>query len=131
MREFSVPERLGAAGAAAALAALLTPRVRAATGWGVPCPLRTVTGVPCPACGLTTAAEALVGGDAAGAAAANPAVFGLAALTVVGLAALARRGLRGGAPVPWSAAARRRVGWVVAVVAVGSWAFQLRRFGVM
>jgi hypothetical protein len=50
---------------------------------GLPCPLRTVTGVPCPLCGLTTSVKAVMRADLAGATAANP--FGLVA---VGLAVL-------------------------------------------
>ncbi|HEX5740194.1 MAG TPA: DUF2752 domain-containing protein [Pilimelia sp.] len=130
MRQFSVPERIGGAGLAAAALAAMLPAVRSATGVALPCPLRTATGIPCPGCGLTTAAEALAAGDPAAAGDANPAVFGLAALTAVGLLALAGRRL--GLlppPVAWSAAARRRTGWLVGALALGSWLFQLRRFG--
>jgi hypothetical protein len=47
---------------------------------GLPCPLRTVTGVPCPFCGMTTSVEAGVHLDWRGALAANP--FGLLAIVV-------------------------------------------------
>jgi hypothetical protein len=39
---------------------------------GVLCPLRRLTGVPCPLCGLTTGCWALVRGDVAGAVQAHP-----------------------------------------------------------
>jgi Protein of unknown function (DUF2752) len=40
---------------------------------GLACPLRTLTGVPCPLCGMTTSVTAAVQLDLAGAIAANPA----------------------------------------------------------
>lgn len=41
-------------------------------GLFVPCPLHLLTGLKCPACGITTAILALLGGDAGAAFAANP-----------------------------------------------------------
>ncbi len=41
-------------------------------GLYIPCLFRAATGLLCPACGITTACVALLRGDAAGAAAANP-----------------------------------------------------------
>jgi Protein of unknown function (DUF2752) len=32
------------------------------TGWGLPCPMRTLTGVPCPFCGVTTSVRDTLGG---------------------------------------------------------------------
>jgi uncharacterized protein DUF2752 len=40
---------------------------------GLPCPLRTLTGVPCPLCGTTTSVEATVHGHLLAALRANPA----------------------------------------------------------
>jgi hypothetical protein len=40
---------------------------------GAPCPLRAVTGIPCPLCGMTTSVEATVHLNIADAVAANPA----------------------------------------------------------
>src|ERR1700687_631299 len=45
---------------------------------GLPCPLRTVTGIPCPLCGMTTSVKAGMRLDLRAAMAANP--FGLAVL---------------------------------------------------
>ena len=130
MRTFSVPERLGGFGLAVAAAAAVWPTVTGLTGYGLPCPLRLVTGVPCPACGLTTAAVALVRGHVVAAGAANPAIFGLAAfLVVAGPMVLLRAAGVLSLPRPWSVDRRRRVGWTVGLLAVASWLFQLHRLG--
>jgi hypothetical protein len=128
VRELSVPERLGLFGVGVAGAAAVWPGLTGSTGLSLPCPLRFLTGVPCPACGLTTASVALAHGDPGAAAAANPAVFGLAALVAVAVPLLLLR-LAGLAPAPvgWSSAARRRTGWVMALLASASWVFQLHR----
>jgi hypothetical protein len=49
---------------------------------GLPCPLRTVTGVPCPFCGLTTSVKAVLHGNGHTAWAANP--FGLLIVALAG-----------------------------------------------
>lgn len=130
-RYFSVPERLVGLGCAVAAAALVWPAVTDLSGLGLPCPLRAVTGVPCPVCGSTTAAVALVRGDLATAAAASPAFIGFAAvvLAVAPLLALRVAGLLA-PPVPWPDARRRRMGWVLGLLAVASWIYQLHRLGV-
>jgi Protein of unknown function (DUF2752) len=130
VRVFSVPERIGGFGVLVAAGAVVWPTVTGRTGVGLPCPLRTLTGVPCPACGLTTAAVALVRGEAGAAFAANPVIFGLAALTVVvgPLVALRAAGVLR-LPRPWSPAGRRRTGWLAGLLAIASWAFQLHRLG--
>jgi hypothetical protein len=48
-----------------------------------PCPLRTVTGVPCPLCGTTRGVTALVHGDFARALLMNPASYVVVALALV------------------------------------------------
>jgi hypothetical protein len=118
------------AAAAAAIGAAY-PAVMAHTGWpGPPCPLRTLTGVPCPFCGMTTATVAISHGEWATAAAANPLVYLAAALVAGTIPVLLARaaGLAPG-PRPWPEAMRRRVCWAVAVLAGLSWLFQLHRFG--
>jgi hypothetical protein len=126
-----VPERIGGFGVLAGAAAAVWPVFTGRTGVALPCPLRTLTGVPCPACGLTTAAVALVRGETGAAFGANPLIFGLAALAVaVGpLVALRAVGVLRN-PDPWSATRRRRMGWLTGLLAVASWLFQLHRLGV-
>jgi Protein of unknown function (DUF2752) len=130
-RTFSVPERLGGFGLLCAAGAVLWPTFTERTGVGLPCPLRLLTGVPCPVCGLTTAAVELVRGHVGAALDANPLIFGLAALAV---AAVPLVGLRAGgvlaAPAPWPGTRRRLVGWLVSPLAAASWIFQLHRLGV-
>ena len=130
MRYVSVPERLGVFGLGVSVAALVYPRASRATGLGLPCPLRTCTGIPCPFCGMTTAAVELVAAHPAAAVAANPLILGLAALAAAAPVLLALRvfGLAG-LPVAVSSLSRRRVWYVVGPLAVASWLYQLHRFG--
>lgn len=130
-RQLSVPERIGVLGIGVALAATAWPTVTQTTGLGLPCPLRSLTGVPCPGCGLTTASVALVRGDLTSALAANPAIVGLAmfALVVGPLLALRATGVLPPS-VPWSPVRRRRTEWVAGLLALASWAFQLHRLGI-
>ncbi len=130
-RMYSVPEHITMFGAAAGMAGAVYPMIMAHTGGqGLPCPLRTLTGVPCPFCGLTTATVALTHGDWGAAARTSPLAYLVAALAV-GTAPLlvARTTGRVGPPRRWSAAARKRTGRIVAVIVAASWVFQLHRFG--
>jgi hypothetical protein len=82
---------------------------------GLPCPLRSTTGVPCPLCGMTTSVKATMRGNLGAAAAANP--FGILA---VGIAvSLLLRPARRRAEVPTA---------VVLAAASVSWLFELHRF---
>jgi hypothetical protein len=82
----------------------------------LPCPLRTLTGVPCPLCGMTTAVKAVCTGHVRASIAANP--FGLVAVAVA-VALLVRPGVR---------SVRVPVMLVVAAAAT-SWVWELHRFG--
>lgn len=130
-RGYSVPESLTMFGVgAAAVGALYPSLVAQAGGHGLPCPLRTLTGVPCPFCGLTTATVAMTHGGWAAAGAASPLAY-LVAVLAVGTAPLlvARAAGRRPPPRPWPAAARRRAGWATAGLIALSWLFQLHRYG--
>ena len=130
-RMYSVPEHITMFGAAAGMVGAVYPIIMAHTGGqGLPCPLRALTGVPCPFCGLTTATVALTHGEWGVAARTSPLAYLVAALAV-GTAPLlvARTTGRVGPPRRWSAAARKRTGRIVAVIVAASWVFQLHRFG--
>jgi hypothetical protein len=126
-----VPEHVTLFCAGAGALGSAYPFVMAHTGGhGLPCPLRTLTGVPCPFCGLTTATVALTHGSWAAAAAASPLAYLVAGLAIATAPLLvARAAGRATAPRAWSQAARRRAGWSVALVVALSWVFQLHRFG--
>ncbi|MDQ1657947.1 MAG: hypothetical protein QOD41_3030 [Cryptosporangiaceae bacterium] len=128
-RYYSAPENIGAAGGAAAVAAAVYPAFQHATGFGFPCLLRTVTGIPCPLCGMTTAGVYLVRGNVVAAATANPFVFAVAALVATGLVLLAARVAgRLPDPEPWPASKRRKCAAIIGALAAVSWAYQLHRF---
>jgi Protein of unknown function (DUF2752) len=128
-RPVSTAERLGLTGLAAAGASFAYPAVSAATGLQVLCPLRLLTGVPCPFCGMTTAATALAGGEPAAALAANPFVLVLVGFTAAMAVLIGARALGlAGPPARWPLARRRGAWAVAAVLAAASWLFQLHRF---
>ena len=85
---------------------------------GLPCPLRTLTGVPCPLCGTTTSVEATVHGHPVAALEANPA----GPFLVLAAVALVVRRPRDVARVPLL---------LVLLVAAGMWVFELNRFGIL
>jgi uncharacterized protein DUF2752 len=84
---------------------------------GIVCPLRSITGVPCPLCGMTTSVEHTVRFELGDAVAANPA--GVAAV-LAAIVLLVKRPRRLGV----SALA-------LPGVLAAMWAFELHRFGVI
>lgn len=119
---------LGAVTAAAG-AALSTPLFAAV---GPLCPLRRLTGIPCPACGSTTALAALATLHPLDALAANPFTVAAVAVGALGVGALAigGRARKAAADVRLRARSLPRVAQVVAltVLAGASWMWQLHRF---
>ena len=85
---------------------------------GLPCPLRTLTGVPCPLCGMTTSVEATVHAHVLAALRANPA----GPLLLLAALALIVRRPRGTWRVPTVA---------VAGLVLGLWLFELHRFSLI
>jgi hypothetical protein len=128
-RTYSVPEQLAVLGAGAAALGALYPLIGQPTGGrGLPCPLRALTGVPCPFCGLTTATVELTHGDWAAAAQANPLVYLAAAATLGTAPILIARALgKAAPPKPMSARNRRRLAAAGIAISAGSWLYQLRR----
>lgn len=130
--ELSAPERFALTGVGVAVAAGVWPMLGDATGLGLPCPLRSMTAVPCPFCGMTTASIHLVRGDLGGAASANPLAILIAIFTLVMLVVLALRITgRLGRPAAWPDARNRVAGRTVAALALLSWGLQLHRFGLL
>jgi hypothetical protein len=128
---YSVPEHITMFGLGAGAIGSVYPMIMAHTGGqGIPCPLRTLTGVPCPFCGLTTATVALTHGQWGTAASTSPLAY-LAAALVVGTTPvlIARSAGVAGAPRPWSETARKRIRYAAYVIVALSWIFQLHRYG--
>jgi uncharacterized protein DUF2752 len=109
------PGELRLAGAAMLAAGLALPVVPGHPSFV--CPMRALTGIPCPLCGLSTSVEATVRLDLRDALAANP--FGLV-LVLAALALLVVRPRRLAVP---SAA--------IWLTLAASWLFELHRFSVL
>ncbi len=84
-------------------------------GFGLPCPLRSVTGIPCPLCGMTRAVTYAVHGDLGASVAMTPGGI-VAVVLALGLLA-AWRVRRVSVPA-----------WVIPAVLGVLWAFQLAKY---
>jgi hypothetical protein len=102
------------AGAAAMLPlALVRPMLPV---WPVPpCPLRSVTGIPCPFCGMTRGVTAIVHGNFSAAFGFNPGAFLVVAMAIVVL-------------VAWRWQRVRIPMWAVFVFFAVLWAYQLFKY---
>ncbi|HTJ71847.1 MAG TPA: DUF2752 domain-containing protein [Actinospica sp.] len=122
----SVPERLRGSGGRLGLAAVCS----VGAAWihqnhdpGALCPLRRLTGVPCPLCGSTTVFMEAGAGHWTAALTANP-------LTVLAFAVFLAAPIALVDPVAsWAELPARRRNIVLGVVLAVSWVWQLHRFG--
>ena len=85
---------------------------------GLPCPLRSLTGVPCPFCGMTTALRALGGGHVANSLQAAP--LGMILVLVVLLMAIRRANPPLRVPV-----------WYLLTPITAEWLYELTRYHVI
>jgi Protein of unknown function (DUF2752) len=85
---------------------------------GLPCPLRTLTGIPCPLCGMSTSVTSTMRLRLVDALAANPGGVLLVALTVVLLLVRPAR-----LPLPPT--------WVTVGLVAFLWVWELQRFSIL
>jgi hypothetical protein len=111
--------------AGAAIAAVAVSHLHVAGRPATCCPLRALTGIPCPLCGGTTAAARLGRLDVVGALAANPVAVLFGVALIAAPLALGRGGLD-----RLSSDGRRKLTRAVVVALAFSEVWQLVRFGV-
>ena len=129
-RPRSTPEQLALLGLACVPAAYAWPALHQATGAQLYCPLRSLTGIPCPLCGMTRAATSLAAGDLHASLAFNPFLLPLAVATAVMSVVMLGRAL-GLVPDarPMSARATRLTTLACSLLVLASWVVQLDHYG--
>jgi hypothetical protein len=105
--------RLRAAGAAMLGIAAIRPLFPVQPG--LPCPLRTLTGVPCPFCGMTRAVTDVVHGEVAKSLVMNPAGILAVAIAIALL-------------LGWRVRRISYATWLVPVVLALMWSYQLFKY---
>jgi hypothetical protein len=112
---------------------LVTGAVLAATSLKLPliCPLRIVTGIPCPLCGMTTGTVAVLRGDLGGAVGANPFSLAVPISALGGILDRLRLIVKNHPRREWSRRARRFALVTFTIASTVSWIFQLFRFDVL
>jgi hypothetical protein len=120
-----------AAGAALLAAALVYPHL---PDPGALCPLRRITGIPCPGCGMTTGVVATVRGHVLDGFAANPVapflvLLAIAAVVWRGLALVSARDPGRGLAVALGRTVGRIHPFAVFPMVAALWLFELHRFG--
>jgi hypothetical protein len=105
--------RLRAAGAAMLGIAVVRPMLPIQPG--LPCPLRTLTGVPCPFCGMTRAVTDVVHGELAKSLVMNPAGVVAVAIAVALL-------------IAWRVRRITYATWLIPVVLALMWSYQLFKY---
>lgn len=95
------------------------------------CPVRFLTGVPCPLCGMTTGTVATLRGDLHTALEANPFSVGVVPAAAAGLINRVGRIIRPRSPRAWSSTTKRVAIAVISSMLLASWVFELIRFNVL
>ncbi|TDC69532.1 DUF2752 domain-containing protein [Actinomadura sp. GC306] len=108
--------------AAMAVAAIGASWIHRVNDPGVLCPLRALTGIPCPLCGSTTVFIELGSGRPAQAVLANPVALAGAIAMALAPLGLGRR---------WWALQPKTRAWMLGTALLGSELWQLVRFGVL
>ena len=103
--------RIGAAG----MVAVAVARPTIPFEFVPPCPLRTITGIPCPMCGMTRGVTSLVNGDFAHALLLNPASYLAVALALLLF-------------VQWRTKKIVVPVWAIVVVLATMWTWQLFKY---
>lgn len=125
--------RMAAAGAAGFGGVIAAGLFLAATSLRLPlvCPLRLLTGVPCPMCGMTTGTVAVLRADLRGALNANPFSIAVVPAALAGMINRLAQTFKPQPPRIWSRTSKRLAVAGVSLLFAASWVFELFRFRVL